>query len=182
MGIIQFSSFLRNTHKNSNLNFINMSGYIVAALALVALTNVAEATLVFAPAVGTTAATWTLTSAGATLGVAGGLVALKALALGLLATNRGRRSAEEDTDAAFAVLATAEPAKCYHRLICDLAAGVITDKDNILSLFAKETSPLSPKFDYTTAAKVGKLVKNAANCEIRYSCPLNSVEIGKLYA
>jgi hypothetical protein len=157
-----------------------MNGYIVAALALVAIAHVAEATLILGTVTAGTAVTLSASTT-ATLGLLGGVVLLKGLVLGALAARRGRRSTEQDNDAAFAVLASSEPAQCYHRLICDLAAGAITDKDNILSLFVEETSPVSAKFDYITAAKVGKLVKNAANCELRYSCPLNTVEIGKLF-
>ena len=160
-----------------------MNGYIVAALALVAIAHVAEATFVLHTAAAATTVTTTTLSASslATLGLLGGVVLLKGLVLGAVAARRGRRSTEQDNDAAFAVLASSEPAQCYHRLICDLAAGAITDKDNILSLFVEETSPVSAKFDYVTAARVGKLVKNVANCELRYSCPLNTVEIGKLF-
>ena len=74
-----------------------------------------------------------------------------------------------------------EPAQCYRRLICDMAAGAIPDSDNILSLFNEDTEVISPKFEYTTAAKVGKIVKNSGVCELRYSCPLNTQEIAKLF-
>merc|ERR1712066_466832 len=85
---------------------------------------------------------------------------------------RGRRETVEDNEveSAFAILAGSEPAQCYRRLICDLAAGAIPDNEKILTLF---TEAVSPKFEYATAAKVGKLVKNANICELRYSCPLN---------
>merc|ERR1712008_301575 len=59
----------------------------------------------------------------------------------------------------------------------DMAAGAIPDQDKILSLFNSEVSPVSPKFEYVTAAKVGKIVKNSGLCEVRYTCPLNTVEI-----
>jgi len=150
-----------------------------ATLAAVAL-SVADATLI----IGTTAVVGTAVtlsaSTVATLGLLGGVALLKGLVLGA-AASRGKRSAESSQDAAFAVLTNGEPAQCYRRLICDMAAGAIPDQDRILSLFNKEVSPISPKFEYVTAAKVGKLVKNASLCEVRYSCPLNSQEIAKLF-
>merc|ERR1712004_164589 len=94
--------------------------------------------------------------------------------------NRGKRSAENDY--AFIALNNAEPAQCYKRLICDLATGAIPDSDNILSLFNEDTEVISPKFEYTTAAKLVKAVKNAQVCEVRYSCPLNNQEIAKIFA
>jgi len=179
MGIIQFSVFLRNTQKKPNPQLIIMNMF-VATLALVALSSVADATIVL----GTTAAatTTTLTSASlASLGILGGVAILKGILIAGLAA-RSKRSAENSNDAAFAILTNAEPAQCYRRLICDLAAGAIADNDKILRLFNDEVSPVSPKFEYVTAAKVGKIVKNAASCEIRYSCPLNTIEIAKVLA
>jgi hypothetical protein len=109
------------------------------------------------------------------------IVLLKGLVLGAaLLSRRGKRSAENDY--AFIALNNAEPASCYKRLICDLATGAIPDSDNILSLFNEETEVISPKFEYSTAAKLGKAVKNAQVCEVRYSCPLNNQEIAKLFA
>merc|ERR1739848_275712 len=96
--------------------------------------------------------------------------------------SKGKRSAEGSSDdEVFLVLNNAEPAQCYRRLICDMAAGAIPDQDKILSLFNTEVSPVSPKFDYVNAAKVGKLVKNASMCEVRYSCPLSTQEIAKIF-
>ena len=126
-------------------------------------------------------------SAVAALNLVGGVVILKGLVIGGLllaehARSRGRRSAESN-DAAFTVLLNAEPAQCYRRLVCDLAAGAVPDNNRILSLFGDEAiSPVSPKFEFVTAAKVGKLVKSAATCELRYSCPLSTVEINKILA
>ena len=151
----------------------------VAALALVAVSSVAEATIVLATTA--TAGAVTLSSASvASLGLLGGVVLLKGLLLGAVAA-RSKRSAESDQDAAFAVLTNSEPAQCYRRLICDMAAGAIPDQDKILSLFNSEVSPVSPKFEYVTAAKVGKIVKNSGLCEVRYTCPLNTQEIAKLF-
>ena len=136
--------------------------------------------------VGTTAATGVVTVGGGALGAGillGGVALLKGLLLLSLARrSRHRRSAEQDyEDDAFLVLNNAEPAQCYRRLICDMAAGAIPDQDKILSLFNKDVSPVSPKFEYSTAAKVGKLVKNAGLCELRYSCPLSTAEISKIF-
>lgn len=160
-----------------------MNPMFVAALAVVAVASVAEATFIIA---GTTVAAGTavtLSSASvASLGLLGGVVLLKGLVLGAaIAARRGKRSAESDQDAAYAVLTNSEPAQCYRRLICDMAAGAIPDQEKILSLFNSEVSPVSPKFEYVTAAKVGKIVKNSGLCEVRYSCPLNTQEIAKLF-
>merc|ERR1711936_1062410 len=147
-----------------------------------AMPSVAQGTLV----IGTVAAGTTVTiGGGAILGAAllGGAAVLKGLVLGRALAGRKKRSAEEDSeDAVFAVLTNAEPAQCYRRLICDMAAGAVPDQDKILSLFNTEVSPVSPKFDYATAAKVGKMVKNAGLCEVRYSCPLSTAEISKVFA
>merc|ERR1712051_483159 len=127
-----------------------MNPMFVAALALVAVSSVADATIVLATTA--TAGAVTLSSASvASLGLLGGVVLLKGLLLGAVAARRGKRSAESDQDAAFAVLTNSEPAQCYRRLICDMAA------------------------------KVGKIVKNSGLCEVRYTCPLNTQEIAKLF-
>ena len=154
----------------------------VAALAVVAVASIADATFVIGTVAATTAGAVTLSSASvASLGLLGGVVLLKGLLLGAIVARRGKRSAESDQDAAFAVLSNSEPAQCYRRLICDMAAGAIPDQDKILSLFNSEVSPVSPKFEYFTAAKVGKIVKNSGLCEVRYTCPLNTQEIAKLF-
>lgn len=158
---------------------IIMNPMFVAALALVAVSSVADATIVLATA--TTGAVTLSSASVASLGLLGGVVLLKGLLLGAVAARRGKRSAESDQDAAFAVLTNSEPAQCYRRLICDMAAGAIPDQDKILSLFNSEVSPVSPKFEYVTAAKVGKIVKNSGLCEVRYTCPLNTQEIAKLF-
>merc|ERR1739848_775007 len=59
------------------------------------------------------------------------------------------------------ILTNSEPAQCYKRLICDLSAGAIQDKDQIVTLFNGDVSPISPKFEFATAARVGKIVKSA---------------------
>ena len=72
----------------------------------------------------TATTTTTLTSASvASLGILGGVAILKGLLIAGLAS-RSKRSAENNNDAAFAVLNNAEPAQCYRRLICDLASAV----------------------------------------------------------
>ena len=158
-----------------------MNMFVATVALVVALSSVADATIVLGT-VATTATTTTLTSASlASLGILGGVAIIKGILIAGLAA-RSKRSAENSNDAAFAILTNAEPAQCYRRLICDMAAGAIADNDKILRLFNDEVSPVSPKFEYVTAAKVGKIVKNAASCEIRYSCPLNTIEIAKVLA
>ena len=158
-----------------------MNPMFVATLAIVALSSVADATIVVGT-VATTGTAVTLSSASlASLGILGGVAILKGILIAG-ALSRSKRSAESNDEAVFTVLNNAEPAQCYHRLICDLAAGAIPDNDKILSLFNNEASPVSPKFEYVTAAKVGKIVKNAYACEVRYSCPLTTVEIAKVLA
>merc|ERR1712226_1843517 len=152
----------------------NMIAYAVACIALA---SVADATFVL----GTTAA-YTITSASAvSLGLLGGIAILKGVVLAAALSRRGKRSAEEDSDAVYAILAAQEPAQCYRRLICDLSAGAIADNNKITTLFNGDVSPVSPKFEFATAAKVGKIVKNAQLCEVRYSCPLSTQEIQKLF-
>ena len=157
------------------------------ALATLAMASIAQGTIIL----GTTAAagstvtfgTATTLSLGGTMGVLalGAGIILKGLVIGA-ALRRGKRSADaSNEDAAFAVLTQSEPAQCYRRLICDMAAGAVPDQDKILSLFNSEVSVASPKFEYATAAKVGKIVKKAGLCELRYSCPLSSQEIAKLF-
>merc|ERR1711988_1907043 len=156
---------------------MGMNPLFVATLAVVAL-SAAEATIVVGTVTAGTAVTISAASA-TSLALLGGVALLKGLILGAAVARRGKRSAESSEDAAFAVLNNAEPAQCYRRLICDMAAGAILDQDKILSLFNTEVSPVSAKFDYVSAAKVGKLVKNAALCEVRYTCPLSTQEIAK---
>ena len=159
-----------------------MNPMFVAALAVVAVASIADATIILGTTVAATTGAVTLSSATlASLGLLGGVVLLKGLLLGALTARRGKRSTESNQDAAFAVLTNSEPDQCYRRLICDMAAGAIPDQGKILSLFNSEVSPVSPKFEYVTAAKVGKIVKNSGLCEVRYTCPLNTVEIAKLF-
>merc|ERR1711988_612812 len=156
---------------------MGMNPLFVATLAVVAL-SAAEATIVVGTVTAGTAVTISAASA-TSLALLGGVALLRGLVLGAAVARRGKRSAESSEDAAFAVLNNAEPAQCYRRLICDMAAGAIPDQDRILSLFNTEVAVTSPKFDYVSAAKVGKLVKNAGLCEVRYTCPLSSEEIAK---
>merc|ERR1712172_378668 len=174
MGIIQFSVFLRNTRQELNPQIIIMNPKS-ATLAALAMASAAQGTLI----IGTVAAGTTVTvGRGALLG---GVAILKGLLIGR-ALSKGKRSVEGNNDEeVFLVLNNAEPAQCYRRLICDMAAGAIPDQDKILSLFNTEVSPVSPKFEYVTAAKVGKLVRNADSCEVRYSCPLSTQEIAKIF-
>merc|ERR1712018_821260 len=156
-------------------------GMIAYVVACIALASVADATIVLSTAA-TTGTAYTITAASPTsLALLGGVAILKGVVLAAaLARSRGKRSAEEDNDAVFSILAAQEPAQCYRRLICDLSAGAIPN-NKITTLFNGEVSPVSAKFEFATAAKVGKIVKSAQLCEVRYSCPLSSQEIQKLF-
>ena len=77
-----------------------MNGFVLTSLALIAVSNIAEAT--FAITTGTAATTigtssLYFTNAGAALAVGGGIILLKGLALGALAlaASRSRRAALE---------------------------------------------------------------------------------------
>merc|ERR1719266_260233 len=147
-------------------------------LAIASTLTTAEATALAASNVAGANAVATATSAVAATNLLVGVGLLKAVVIGAVLLNersRGKRSVEENET--FAILAGAPNAQCTQRLICDLAAGAIVDKDNLLSLFNEEVSPVSHKFEFTSAAKVGKIVKKAQLCEIRYSCPLSTLEI-----
>ena len=109
---------------------------------------------------------------------------------------RGRRQAEDNEptgvaapvsladDAAFAVVASTEPAQCYRRLICNLATGSMKQSElDIIPQFLsrKEVNIESPEYEFVNAAKLGSTLKNVKACEVRYSCPLSSEEIEKLF-
>ena len=132
----------------------------------------------------------TTLTAGATSAalLTGGVLLLKGLAvagLAIAASQRSRREAlaVEEQDAAFAVLAANEPAQCYRRLICDLATGGLEKSENdvIVNLFNKDASIESAKFEFVTAAKIGKKHKSVQTCELRYSCPLSGEQIQALF-
>jgi len=155
-----------------------------AALFLVAAPAAGVATGITTLTLGTT--TLTAGAAGAAL-LTGGVILLKGLALGALvvAASRHRREAlsVEQSDSAFSVLAASEPAQCYRRLICDLATGGLEKSENdvIVNLFNKDASIESAKFEFVTAAKIGKKHKSVQTCELRYSCPLTGEQIQKLF-
>merc|ERR1711997_971182 len=131
----------------------------------------------------------TIATTGATSAalLTGGVLLLKGLAVaGLaIAASRSRRAAiaVEEQDAAFALLAANEPAQCYRRLICDLATGGLEKSENdvIVNLFNKDASIESAKFEFVTAAKIGKKHKSVQTCELRYSCPLSGEQIQALF-
>ncbi len=176
-----------------------MNMKVAATLALLGLAFDASSAFFFIPAAttaaGATAATTsTLTiGGGSAVALGGGLLLLKGLAIGALAlaaasrsSGRGRRAAlnVEDSDAAFALLASTEPAQCYRRLICDLATGAMprSENDVILSLFDKDAPIESQRFEFASAAKLGKQVQSVQLCEVRYSCPLTGSQIQQLVA
>merc|ERR1712109_240641 len=113
----------------------------------------------------------------------GGAITLKALGLLLSSAGRSKRSTDEEDGLTFAFIAQSEPQACYRRLICDLATGQMPKSENdvIVSLFdGKKADVTSAKFDFDTAAEVGKALKNVDACEIRYSCPFKGEQIVKL--
>lgn len=127
-----------------------------------------------------------LTTAGAAVAL-GGLAILKLGALAVFAASRrgrGKRSALDNEDTVFAIAAQLEPAQCYRRLICDLATGKLPKSDNdlILNLFQQEPRIQDVKFEFATAAKIGKLVKDITACEVRYSCPVSGQEMNEALA
>ena len=81
------------------------------------------------------------------------------------------------------MIAASEPEQCYRRLICDLATGNFANSENnvIVSLFDKEVGIESQKYEFFTAAKLGKLVKDVKTCELRYSCQLTGAQLDKLF-
>ena len=127
-----------------------------------------------------TAGTLGLTTGGAAL-LGLGALALKGLAIGALASRRGRRAAESTPDA-FTFIARAEPEECIRRLICDLATGKMPKSENdvILTLFKDDVSITDSKFEFATAAKVGQAVQDIQACEIRYSCPVSGQQLNAL--
>merc|ERR1712025_1071110 len=168
MGTVLKVSFRTHTH-----NF-NMNAYIISALSLVAVVG-AEPLFFAAPAAfvasaipaGSNAATIAAITAANTAGaegvaaataavaganVLGGVVLLKGLAIGALALAAAARSKR-----------------------------AADENDVILSLFNKDVSIESPKFGFNAAAKLGKKVKSTQVCEVRFSCPLSSSAIQKLF-
>ena len=167
-----------------------MNGFVLVPLALlVIVANFAEASTltVGSPSVsfGTINIADLIPSSSSAPGLVEGLVLLKALVFGAAMAAAGgkrKRSIDDNADdATFDVLNKLEPDQCYKRLICDLAAGAIDDKDNIVALFDDEVWFQSPKYEYANAAKIGKIVKQSHVCEIRYSCPLSTQELEKLF-
>ena len=127
-------------------------------------------------------------------GIAGGIGAGVGSRRNGLFGRRGRRQAGEPTgavesvvpadNAAFALVASTEPSQCYRRLICNLATGSMkhTELDIIPQFLSmKEVDIESPEFEFANAAKLGSTLKNVKACEVRYSCPLSSEEIAKLF-
>ena len=138
-------------------------------------------------ALGATAGTTAfLTPAGAAV-LGGGALLLKGAALAAIVNDfgRGKRSVDKVTEADFMIasIAANEPDQCYRRLVCDLATGAMakTEGDVILSLFDKDVASDNVRFDYVTAAKIGKQLKNVEFCEYRFSCPLSGAQIAKFF-
>ena len=122
--------------------------------------------------------------------IAGGALVLKAVGAltgssvipGLPLKKRSADEQSQQDELTFAFLAQSEPQACYRRLICDLATGQLPQSENdiIVKLFdGKKADVTSPRFDFDTAAEVGKALKNVDACEIRYSCPFKGEQIIK---
>ncbi len=159
--------------------------FSVAALA--AVCGISQA--IFTGGSTITAGSVALVSGGSlTTGGALALAGLAVLKLGALAafaaSRRGKRAALDNEDSVFAIAAQLEPAQCYRRLICELATGKLprSENDVLLNLFQGETAIQDVKFEFSTAAKVGKLVKDITACEVRYSCPVSGQEMNKALA
>lgn len=155
-------------------------------------TALAAGSVVLSPAV----------AAGIGAAIIGGGAILKGIAIAAIAGGagahigsrggfRGRRQAVEqgkpaldDEALALGLVASTEPAQCYRRLICNLATGSMkpTELDIIPQFLArKEVNIESPEFEFSNAAKLGSSLKDIKACEVRYSCPLSSQEIEKLF-
>lgn len=104
---------------------------------------------------------------------------------------RKRRSTEEDEvlidtemNKMFTFLAGIEPARCYSKLVCEMASErvKVPDSETIMTLFNQEVPVESPIYDYTVAAAVGAKTKSSDFdlCEVRYSCPLTREEMEQL--
>ena len=140
-------------------------------------------------------------AAGIGAAIIGGGAILKGIAIAAVAGGagarlgsrgfRGRRQTAEEGKAviddealALGLVASTEPAQCYRRLICNLATGSMkpTELDIIPQFLArKEVNIESPEFEFSNAAKLGSSLKDIKACEVRYSCPLSSQEIEKLF-
>lgn len=171
---------------------------VVFAL-VAALCNIGADALFFTGATASGGAlTLTATSGGAAAGLAlaGGLVLIKAAAIAAFAIAnsrnnrggssrrfRGKRAADEvNEDAAFALIAQVEPEQCYRRLICDLATGQTKSESAplLVNLFSNNVAISSPKFEFTTAARLGQQLKSIDTCELRYSCSISGEDLAKL--
>merc|ERR1712241_1391953 len=114
--------------------------------------------------------------------MAGGALTGSSVIPGLPLKKRSADEQSQQDELTFAFLAQSEPQACYRRLICDLATGQLPQSENdiIVKLFdGKKADVTSPRFDFDTAAEVGKALKNVDACEIRYSCPFKGEQIIK---
>ena len=143
----------------------------------------------------TTAAALSATQVGSLVSGVGliKVLALKALLISGLLSNQSRRRRDVTTESPdlskefnkiFEVIQENEPKNCLQRLICEIASGNMpqTENDVILSLFEDPNSidESSPMKKFANAAKMGQKSRNVKNCQIRYSCPLNGLEMEEL--
>merc|ERR1712083_43007 len=147
---------------------------------------------------GTFVVTTTTTATALTAAQVGSLVAgvglVKAVAAGALLgaaiLSRSRREAVEnvnlakENDAIFNIVRDSEPHECVQKLICDIATGLMPPNENdiILSLFEHPVEESSPMIKFAKAAKLGKNSRDIKSCEIRYTCPINGLQMEQLLA
>merc|ERR1712061_880601 len=156
------------------------------------LASMASATFVL-----TTTTTATALTAAQTASFIAGVGLVKAVALGaviggavLASASRSRREAVEnvnlakENDAIFNIVQDSEPHECVQKLICDIATGLMPPSENdiILSLFEHPVEESSPMIKFAKAAKLGKKSRDIKSCEIRYTCPINGLQMEQLLA
>merc|ERR1712241_386641 len=176
-------------HSNSKTKAIMNPMFLVLVLSLASM---ASATFVI-----TTTTTATALTAARTASFLTGVGLVKAVALGAVLggvalgrASRNRREAVEnvnlakENDAIFNIVQDSEPHECVQKLICDIATGLMPPSENdiILSLFEHPVDESSPMIKFAKAAKLGKKSRDIKSCEIRYTCPINGLQMEQLLA
>merc|ERR1712241_931691 len=174
-------------HSNSKTKVIMNPMFLVLVMSLASM---ASATFVIT-SVTTTA---TALTAAQTASFIAGVGLVKAVALGgvigaavLASASRSRREAVDlakENDAIFNIVQDSEPHECVQKLICDIATGLMPPSENdiILSLFEHPVEESSPMIKFAKAAKLGKKSRDIKSCEIRYTCPINGLQMEQLLA
>jgi hypothetical protein len=140
--------------------------------------------------------TTTALTAAQSAALLGGIGLVKVAALGAVALvaasrSRGKREAistnlDKENEVLLSVVGFHEPEQCIRRLICDLATNQLpeTEENVILRLFPEneEVAPTSAKFEFSRAAKLGRVAGDIKQCEISYRCPATGAEIEALIA